>query len=428
MFSAALPRELAQAKPLTKVPIRRSTALITAQFRQMGRILMFGAYCFTTGLPLANTTVAQTSADWLQVSGPVATCLNQRALAKRTQQYLQGRTPRGVKAHVQATQRQAQFSLVRGRKVIARRRFDRLPKDCQTQRNTVALVLALALESTGAAQTRKRTASTLTASTKTSGQRSTATNRSKQPPIRSNTVGADSAKEPTTAEPEPEKTLSFSDTAQVPLLVDSDANSLAANPKNLTPVTQGAKNSASRQSNTSEEVGTHRVPLTWAAFAGFGILLEPQPTAAPLLHAGAALKAGPFSLGIAALWSPEVETQATSGDSIRTSLLGSRATACLGTNLGALYGEGCLGILAGALTATGNTFDENQRATVAWMASEVGVAARFPQNFPMTLGVRLSTHQNLLRPELVVIGSEDERSRARFIGFSASAEVQWTPQ
>jgi hypothetical protein len=332
----------------------------------------------------------------LQVAPDPRGCITDAALRARVQHYLSRRArPAQVQIAVSASDVGASFSVRRGGRDVAERRFELLPEACGSRLDAIALAIALAVEQA----TNPRSGSE---SESESGSGSESESES----------GSDASH----------------GAAAVPAGEKGAAGAKPEQPEPAKPAAEpGPARDDSGETRAPSAMGGKESELQVRLFAGGGALFEVAPKPAFTVQAGVDLDlVRSFGLRFAALYgrAQAVEIQ---GGSVGSQLIGGRALACLQLPTGDFALEGCGGIAGGALLASGNDdFAQAHDVALGWFAGSARAALRYPATSLFSLRLALDGHLSIFRPELEVRdlrGEKVDEAAALVAGGAVSIEL-----
>lgn len=329
----------------------------------------------------------------------------------------------------------ARFTVLRGDQVLGERVFDTLPLHCKARRKAVAFSMALSLESFGLAQLSTRPVFPTSDAVETrhpDGLRAAILSPARAeptPPTTDDETRSAKVTPPATAVPP---------TSTQPQAIQPDQTRapIRADPPPVRPSapTQGPSSTDpawTRTTPRAQDPNPGDTPQGTALAFGFsvggGMMLQVQPGPTPELHLATELAVEPLAFELAILWSPPIERNWTlvASSAVRTEAAGGRLSACLGDALAHVRLEGCGGLMAAALLASGRGFTRDSHDAAMLLALTVGLRARFPPNSPWAVRLRVDAQPNLVRPELRVAGGAPSATSLGVVGAAGIIELHF---
>lgn len=416
----------------------------------------------------AAHVIAQPAAVQVSLDGAGDACVDETALRERVAHFRVTAADGGdVNVRVSIRAGTAEFTVLRDRQAVSRRRFERLPEPCQERRDTLALAIAVALahampgepvrrdESTSAgtdprgstgrpaarAQTPTSARSIVPANTKSrSSQTAPRVGTESEAPDGSR-AGPSPSEAPADAEvprgPMPESgqsppTAAEAEVAPLATTADSQArgpdvdNALEPSPgpsqTSLEAPVRTATPERDDSDATSDEAESDS-SFALSAFAGVRVLFELLPDPTWTFAGGVGLHFSPaWSLQLAGFGSLADRT-ATSGARVRTQAAGGELLGCLHTPRTVLAALGCAGLSAGGVHARGEDFGRDRTARLAWLAAGLRASLRWPASGFVSLRLALGAHVSLVRPEMQVISSNPPDLVRSVLGASLGLDL-----
>lgn len=347
-------------------------------------------------------------------------CLEPEALTRRLSHY--GRVELLGELRLQAeiamdSDEGGELRLVRGDRVLSRRRLSGLPRSCQDRTDAVALVLAMALEHIATehvesgdparpndrglrAEARRATTkerdveARATTSTAARGEGADAASGRTERASQSASAQTDDPWLLVGREPSPAPSDAVGTDASIP-------PGGAGDPASAAPSDEGRVSLGGPGAGETRARG----PLFEDFYAGGRYVGEALPWGVWLGAAGLDLAvAGPVSISVGGFGSAVGET-AFGGGRLRGALFGGEVLACAGNSGHALTVSACLGsaLAMGHVSARG--YYENLPADrVAWSAALARAGLRWPSRDRLSLRLFAQLQVNLVKPELRVAG------------------------
>jgi hypothetical protein len=301
----------------------------------------------------------------LQVTSDAGGCITEAALRARIASlHVQVEDTHGLAFMVDASSEPAVVEVRRDDVVIAKRRFDGLPERCADRVQTIALVIALAIE---------------------------------------HAITPEEDPEAAAAPDEP--------AAAVP----------TAEPK-APPVHRAtAADAAQPVASASDDDEAAQPEPTLRTVLGAGVAYGLLPELAGLLAIGVELPSAGLRIGLGALVSSETSTSLAGGTALAR-LAGARAYGCASGAGWALDLQGCAGVTFGVVSGRGRDYAPGADATGTLLAPLLRLGARYPAHGTFAVGLALEGFANLVRPELQVSGNAGGASSVALFGASLSLE------
>jgi hypothetical protein len=301
----------------------------------------------------------------LDVERDEARCITEGALRRRVAHWLRADAELAdIEVKVHAAAEPLTFTVRRRGEIVAERRFDVLPRRCADRVEAVALAVALGLEHAASGGT-------------LATQPAPATGAEGATPSAEAEAEAEAAAEPAATE---------AATARTP----------------SPPAPAEAGPAASRSDGEAPRVYAH---------ATGAVLIEVMPSAMIALGAGGELQFDRMRFALSAIATTESEHALARGVA-SSQLFAARPRACLLWIAAGLELEGCAGAVLGAAVARGNGYDDEMRATMAWVAPLLRAGLRYPQTGTLSLRLALEGMVHVVRPRLRVAVDEAEASTA----------------
>jgi hypothetical protein len=133
-----------------------------------------------------------------------------------------------------------------------------------------------------------------------------------------------------------------------------------------------------------------------------------------------ALSVGALRLSVGGLLTGEAASPLGSGTA-EASLIAGRAMVCLGTEKESF--EGCAGVAAGAVSASGRDYFDEGSTTLGMVAPFARLAARYPKEGLLAVRIALDGLLHVMRPELRVEGQGGAEDSGSLVGAAASVEL-----
>ena len=276
---------------------------------------------------------------------------------------------RGLALVVNAAHSPEVLELRRDGAMIARRSFETLPERCSDRLETIALVVALAIEH--AIEPSAVPASAPDADTAVLDEQSVLEESAKPTPPAEST--------PAAAPNEPE-----------PVVPDDDEPVSSEEPAVRTVLGVG---------------GSYGLPAELAGLFSAGIELP-----------GAGLR-----IGLGAVLSSQASTQ-LAGGTAQIQLAGARGYGCVFDLALGLDVQACAGLTLGVVIGSGRDYAPNADATGTLLAPLLRLGARYPAHGLFSVGVALEGFVHLVRPELQVSGRAGTAHALPLLGTSLSIE------
>jgi hypothetical protein len=271
----------------------------------------------------------------------------------------------GLGFAIDASQESVVLEVRRDDVVIATRRFDALPERCADRLQTIALVIALAIEHAVS-------------------------------PDADEDDEADAS-----AEPEAKAAAVAPEAAPV-------QRAPKAEPVQPTPV-------------ESDDGEIERSEPALRTIVGVGAAYGLLPEVAGTLAIGVELPSAALRIGLGALVTSEANTDLAGGRAL-TRLAGARAYGCASGEGWVLDLQACAGVVLGVVSATGRDYAPSTDATGTLLAPLLRLGARYPARGVLSVGLALEGLVNLVRPELQVSGNAGEVSSVPLLGAALSLE------
>lgn len=372
-----------------------------------------------------------------------ADLLHERVLAYAADNSGCGGSAIQVQVELSPDATRAELKLARGEEVLSVRRFDALPLPCSDARDMLAVSIAMALDQLPAwalsvpAQARRASGARVHApETRTAKlpdatvtrAAAAASGRSESSTVAPRTADALLATEPAdTVSPWLPETPAAS-SADVGLPHDAaSARSASAAQVTETPLEAHAPRNPSGnrdQPEPSRELGdgaNPHGPAPRRVYLGGQALWFALPQTVWLGALGLELAKGAASLQLGGLGGGSQDLAIGRGTaSLR--FVGAELLGCGVAAIADVAAQLCAGVMGVAVLARGHGFDESRRATSAWGAATLVMAARWPRE--SWLGVRLSVRglYSVVQPELQVLGTT-EQLRPAHIGASTGLDL-----
>jgi hypothetical protein len=319
-------------------------------------------------LPATAGMVRAQSADAikLQITPDAGGCITEAALRARIASlHVQAKDADGLELAVDASNEPATLEVRRNEVVVAARRFDALPVRCADRLQTIALVVALAIEHAIA-------------------------------PADDDVADASIVPEAKTEVAVPDDTA-------------------AQRPGNSEAAAQAAP--IERDGDERERREESSVRTILSVGAAYGLL----PELAGTLAAGVELAAAGLRIGLGALVTTEAST-ALAGGTALTRVAGARAYGCATGQGLALDLQACAGAALGVVSGSGRDYARRADATGTLLAPLLRVAARYPAHGLLSVGLSLEGFVHAVRPELQVSGRAGAASTLPLFGAALSLE------
>ena len=341
-------------------------------------------------------------------------CLSAAALRSRVARYAEhSQSGPALQVLVRSARGSVEFTIRRGSNLLARRRFDALPAGCGDRRDTLALSIAVAVESVaqemGSNDAPQRTPrvsnvpsssnSAVTAETSASTAQAPAAfdveNTQEGTPPGPESAGAASQAEPPVPEPG----------QSVPRAEAEPASTASARAAPQLSPDDGSSDNEQDSSSQDEDEAETRLPHL-SVHAGASYTLDLLPGSALAFSVGLELALGPrFSVwlsGIATL-PTRITVVAKRTDA---QALGGEALACGWALVAPLRTYLCAGVRAGAVFAAGQDYYMNFEDRMSFVQGVVMLALRLPIAGPLDVSLWGAGHLNVVRPRMDVGRSE----------------------
>lgn len=321
------------------------------------------------------TGVAAAQGARLEVRGE-SSCITTEVLRERIAHYLgAAEVPGALAIEVDLAGESAGFRLLRAGRVLAERRFDRVPESCAEWRDAIAVTIAVAIEHAPPPSTAEERSGVHSAP----GMKPADTARQQTVSPQSNTrpvgepVGADEASAPSPEPPPKPKP----EPSPEPAIEPEPANEPDSPPE-----------------------PPRRPRERWMVQAGGAYLLEALHAPAVAFRAGGerALVPG-FRIGLAGLVSARVKVP-FEGGRVESQLFGGELTGCLNTPVPPVLLIGCAGTSAGLVHARGREYTLGLNADMFWLGALLRVGVELPATSTFALRLVADARANLLRPQL----------------------------
>lgn len=313
---------------------------------------------------VASAAHAQASEDVaLRVASDAAGCTTEAALRARLRELkVRGHAGGKLEVRIDAASEPVVLELRRDGVVLATRRFEALPARCEERLETLAVVIALAVE------------------------------HAAEPPEAEAPVedALPAEEDPAPVEPEP-------------------AEPARAPPE--PPVEE-----------QPQPEPVEREPPSLLIIAGAGGAYGLLPELAGVASVGVELPTESLRIGLSALASTQTNTE-LAGGSARAQLAGARAYGCA---YGAAIGldlQACAGLALGVVTGSGRGYASTDDATGTLLAPLLRLGARFPARGVASVGLAVEGFTNLVRPELQVSGHAGGKASVPALGASCVVEA-----
>jgi hypothetical protein len=319
--------------------------------------------------------------DVLEVRADDAGCVTEPALRSRVQRWLKPQSiAPDVRVQVDAAASPPRFSVRRGSEEVAARSFDVLPAACGDRLNAIAIAVALAIEH-----------ATHPESTEAAPPDTGAT-----PPSDTNTTAPEVEKPAQTPETPPNTALPTT----------------SATPPEEKKQEEPQETEADRRAARARRLGPH-------VYAGGGVMFEVLPEPVGAFALGADLPLAWLRLDAALLATTRSTTDIDPGK-VHTNLLAGRALVCAEAPFGL---AGCAGAGGGAALASGTGYLQPNHTAAAWLAGIVRGSMRFPASARLSLRLAADALFNIVRPQLVVKGTDGGKAAGRKVGVAGSLEL-----
>ena len=312
--------------------------------------------CVTAG---AQADVAEIP---LRATPDARNCVTERALQTRLANLrVQSERARGLSIRVDAASQPVVLEVLRDDGVIAVRRFDALPARCEERLETLALVIALAVE------------------------------HAVEPPRAS--------EPPAQEEPEPES---------------------APKPPIPPPVPAPTEPVPGEPLEEDEAADPQPEPMLLTVVGiggGYGLL----PALAGLGSAGIEVPGSLLRVGLGALVSTQTHSE-LAGGTASAQLAGARGYGCFHGWAAALELQACAGLALGVVIASGRDYARRDRGTGTLLSPLLRLVARYPAGSTLSLGLALDGFVHLVRPELEVAGRAGSSASTPLFGVGLAIE------
>lgn len=306
----------------------------------------------------------------LEVRGESA-CIDAAVLRERIARYLDtAEVPSALAIEVDLSSQPAGFRVLRAGRVLAERRFERVPEICAEWRDAIALTIAVAIEHAPPPSTAQETSS--------------------------ESEPADLAQQPTVSVQSTERPLAVSEPPATASVEREEPEAEPASEPESEPTIE--QESALEARSPPEPV--RRPSERWMVHIGGAYLLEALPAPAAALRLGGEHALVPeLRIGLAGLVSARIELP-FEGGRVESQLFGGQATACLNTPLRPVVLLGCAGTSAGVVQARGRGYTRGLSPDMFWLGTFVRAALELPAMSTWAVRLVADAHVNLLRPEL----------------------------